>query len=146
MATTTEHRPNRIAAQLLMETARLNDKGELSGHQLLCLNPELSAFAEICGGCERIQKTPIPYSYSLFLKKFIFLYIVSMPFCFVPEFHYWTALITTLVFYVLASLELIAEEIENPFGDDANDLPTDEIAANIRLRVRELLLRGELRQ
>ncbi|AAU90869.1 MULTISPECIES: bestrophin family protein [Methylococcus] len=142
-AATAEHRPNRIAAQLFAETARLRDRGDLSGDQLLCLNPDLSAFAEVCGGCERIQKTPIPYSYSLFLKKFIFLYIVSMPFCFVPEFHYWTALITTLVFYVLASLELIAEEIENPFGEDANDLPTDDIAASIRLRVRELLARGE---
>jgi putative membrane protein len=146
LTATTEHRPNRIAARLFAETARLNGKGELSGDMLLCLNPDLSAFAEICGGCERIQKTPIPYSYSLFLKKFIFLYIVSMPFCFVPDFHYWTALITTLVFYVLASLELIAEEIENPFGDDANDLPTDEIAANIRLRVRELLVHGEPRR
>jgi putative membrane protein len=27
-------------------------------------------------------------------------------------------------FYVLASLELIAEEIEEPFGNDDNDLPT----------------------
>ncbi|MEW6039080.1 MAG: bestrophin family ion channel [Pseudomonadota bacterium] len=143
VAAAAEHRPNRIAAQLFAETVRLNGKGELSGDKLLCLNPDLSAFTEICGGCERIQKTPIPYSYSLFLKKFIFLYIVSMPFCFVPDFHYWTALITTLVFYVLASLELIAEEIENPFGDDANDLPTEEIAVNIRLRARELLVHGE---
>ncbi|MDD2767454.1 MAG: bestrophin family ion channel [Methylococcus sp.] len=135
-----QHTPNRVAAQIFAEITRLKNTGDLSGDELLCLNPELSALAEICGGCERIQKTPIPYSYSLFLKKFIFLYIVSMPFCFVPEFHYWTALITTLVFYVLASLELIAEEIENPFGEDANDLPTDEIAANIRQRVSELLV------
>jgi putative membrane protein len=28
------------------------------------------------------------------------------------------------IFYVLASLELIAEEIEDPFGSDENDLPT----------------------
>jgi putative membrane protein len=32
-------------------------------------------------------------------------------------------------------LELIAEEIENPFGNDANDLPLDEISKNIRKSV-----------
>ena len=32
-----------------------------------------------------------------------------------------------------------AEEIENPFGTDANDLPTDEIAATIEQNVREIL-------
>jgi putative membrane protein len=44
-----------------------------------------------------------------------------------------------VIFYVLASLELIAEEIEDPFGVDANDLPTDEIAAGIRKTVKEIL-------
>jgi putative membrane protein len=39
----------------------------------------------------------------------------------------------------LASLELIAEEIEDPFGRDANDLPTEKIASNIRLHIEEIL-------
>jgi putative membrane protein len=39
----------------------------------------------------------------------------------------------------LASLELIAEEIEDPFGSDSNDLPTAKIAANIKKHVEELL-------
>jgi putative membrane protein len=99
-------------------------------------------FSEICGACERIKKTPIPYSYSLFIKKFIFVYIVSIPFCFLHPFGYWTALFSVFVFYVLASLELIAEEIENPFGDDANDLPTEQIAKTISANVHEILLHG----
>jgi putative membrane protein len=32
----------------------------------------------------------------------------------------------------LASLELIAEKIEDPFGSDVNDLPTKKIAENIK--------------
>jgi putative membrane protein len=43
------------------------------------------------------------------------------------------------VFYVLASLELIAEEIEDPFGGDANDIPTELIASNIRKHTQEIL-------
>jgi len=44
-----------------------------------------------------------------------------------------------LSFYVLASLELIAEEIEDPFGEDANDLPTKKIAENIKKHIEEIL-------
>jgi putative membrane protein len=35
------------------------------------------------------------------------------------------------MFYVLASLEILAEEIENPFGFDTNDLPLDELTVLI---------------
>ncbi len=43
------------------------------------------------------------------------------------------------MFYVLASLELIAEEIEEPFGGDENDLPIQKMATNIKIHVREAL-------
>jgi putative membrane protein len=39
----------------------------------------------------------------------------------------------------LASLELIAEEIEDPFGNDDNDLPMERIAANINKNVQDIL-------
>jgi putative membrane protein len=137
-----EHWPNHVASQLFVETNRLYRSGEIDNMQFLAVQPDISMFSEICGACERIKKTPIPYSYSLFIKKFIFVYIVSIPFCFLHPFGYWTALFSVFVFYVLASLELIAEEIENPFGDDANDLPTEQIARTIAANVHEILLHG----
>jgi predicted membrane chloride channel (bestrophin family) len=44
------------------------------------------------------------------------------------------------MFYVLGSLEIIAEEVENPFGTDANDLPTDELAKTIAGNVAGILV------
>ena len=38
------------------------------------------------------------------------------------------------------SVELIAEEIEDPFGRDLNDLPMDELAGRIKDNVKEILL------
>ncbi|MES2629259.1 MAG: bestrophin family ion channel [Bacteroidota bacterium] len=133
------HQPNFIASRLFEEINQLVVTGKLSGEQLLFLNPELLSFTDICGACERIKKTPIPYAYSLFIKKFIFVYIITMPFSFVTEFRYSVIPIVMFVFYVLASLELIAEEIEDPFGKDANDLPTDAITESIRLSVLEIM-------
>jgi len=134
------HAPNAIAARLFAEVEGLRRGGNLASEDVINLNAEMTALTDICGACERIKKTPIPYSYSLFLKKFVFVYIVSMPFVFVANFGYWTALFTTFIFYVLASLEIIAEEVENPFGLDANDLPTDDMARNIVASVREILV------
>ena len=134
------HAPNAVAARLFRHIEDLRRSGELNPGHLINLNAELTALTDICGACERIKKTPIPYSYSLFLKKFVFVYIVSMPFVFVADFEYWTVAFTTFIFYVLASLEIIAEEVENPFGTDANDLPTDDMAKNIGVNVREILL------
>jgi len=42
-------------------------------------------------------------------------------------------------FDVLASLELIAEEIEEPFGLDTKDLPLDRLSEIISANARELL-------
>ncbi len=134
------HWPNRVATELFREVNRLHRSGDIGDMQFLAVQPDLSMLSEVCGGCERIKKTPIPYSYSLFIKKFIFVYIISIPFCFVHPFGYWTALFSVFVFYVLASLELIAEEIENPFGDDANDLPTGDIAQTIHANATEILM------
>lgn len=43
------------------------------------------------------------------------------------------------MFYVLASLETLAEEVENPFGTDINDLPLDTLTAVIKKDVYEIL-------
>lgn len=133
------HVPNAVAAALFREFDRVARSGDVSPVQALGMNPELTAFTDICGACERIRKTPIPYGYSLFIKKFIFAYIITMPLCLVHDFGYWIVALATFEFYVLVSLEVIAEEVENPFGRDANDLPTNEIAAAIAVNVREIL-------
>lgn len=134
-----KHAPNQVAALLLQRVNRLYQEGIIKGDQLITLNAELQSFTDICGACERIKNTPIPFSYSVFLKKFIFFYVMTLPLSFVFSMGYITIPVVAFIFYVLASLELIAEEIEDPFGDDANDLPTQKIADNIRKHVRELL-------
>ena len=67
----------------------LQAEGVVSGEQLLFINAELQAFTDICGACERIRNTPIPYSYSVFIKKFIFFYIATLPFGFVFSLGYY---------------------------------------------------------
>jgi len=136
---TQRHVPNQAAALILRRVHDLYRRQQISGDQLITINHELQALTDICGACERIRNTPIPFSYSVFLKKFIFFYVMTLPFGYVFSLGYLIIPMVVFIFYVLASLELIAEEIEDPFGKDANDLPTDTICENIRKHVAEVL-------
>ena len=136
---TEKHIPNQVAMLMFRRVQDLYSKGVLNGDQLIVMNSELQSFTDICGGCERIKNTPIPFSYSVFIKKFIFIYIMTLPFGYVFNLGYYVVPVVAFVFYVLASLELIAEEIEDPFGGDPNDIPTEKIANNIQNHIGELI-------
>ena len=134
-----KHVPNQVALLMMQRANRLYTEKKITGDQLIVLNGELLSFTDICGACERIRNTPIPFSYSVFLKKFIFIYILTLPFGFVFSLGYYVIPAVCFIFYALASLELIAEEIEDPFGKDVNDLPTEKIASNIKGHIEEIL-------
>jgi putative membrane protein len=134
-----KHKPNYFATLIFQRLNKVLKEGHISGEQLITIDKEISQLTEMMGGCERIKNTPIPYSYSMYIKKFIFLYIVTLPFGFVTTFGYFTIITVILVSFVLLSVELIGEEIEDPFGRDLNDLPTDELSERIRENIREIM-------
>lgn len=134
------HKPNYIAGLLYQKVNKLYKEEVFSGDHLLNLDKEMKDFIDLIGICERIKNTPIPYSYSMYIKKFLFIYIITLPFAFVTTFGYFTELIVVLITFILLSVELISEEIEDPFGHDSNDLPTDELSVKIKDNVREILL------
>jgi putative membrane protein len=135
-----DHKPNYIAKMLFSRAKKLNREGILSNEDLLIIDKELKGFSDILGACERIKNTPIPFSYSLFIKKVIFIYVLTIPIGFIPVFGYGTIPIACFIFYVLVGIEIIAEEIEDPFGRDSNDLPTDTLSEKIKANVNEILM------
>ena len=136
------HKPNIITTLMYKRVNGLYRSGGLTGDHFFILDKELKSFSDILGACERIRNTPIPYSYSMFMKKFIFTFTITLPFAFIPSFEYLTVPIVLMLFYILVSIELIAEEIEDPFGKDINDLPTDELCtlSTIRLSAKAIVL------
>jgi len=133
-----DHPPLWIMHQLRQEIQRMLEKGSIDAQQWKQISSHLDHMTDSLGACERIRNTPIPYSYSLFFKKFIFLYVLTMPLAFVDVFEYWSVLVSTFIFYALVSMEVLAEEIEDPFGFDANDLPLDAICETINKNLTEV--------
>ena len=135
------HLPNYIAQKIYSETKSMYDQKIISDNIYITLDDQVKLFTDIVGGCERIKKTPIPYSYNIFLKKFIFIYTMTLPLGLATTFEYWAIPISLFILYILASLELLAEEIEDPFGEDTNDLPVDEICKTIKKNTAEILVK-----
>ncbi len=133
------HGPSEIVILLTHKLHQLKKQGKISDLEMLYLDTQLSGFLDVCGGCERIKNTPIPYSYSSFVKKFIILYVLALPVAYVLSIGLFMIPLTVFVYYVLMSLEMIAEEIEDPFSNDENDIPMEAIAQNIEKSVHQIM-------
>lgn len=134
-----EHEPNALLTELHRDVHTDIESGKLADGARITLQPLLQAFDDVLGKCERIRKTPIPFSYSSYIKQFVLLYALVMPFGLVTEFGYGAVIASMFAFFATMGLELLATEIEEPFGTDPNDLPLETIGETIARDVREIL-------
>ena len=134
-----DHLPNYIATEIQQ---KFHD-----AYQAEVIGPEdhrntmqvWRSFLDIPGACERIKKTPIPFSYVVHIRTFTLTYTVLLPFALVATFQFWTVPLVMFIFYAFMGVQMMAEEIEDPFGTDCNDLPTSTIAHTIKNNVFEIL-------
>jgi ion channel-forming bestrophin family protein len=131
--------PVGIAREIVARVHAARRAGAIDGFDVLVLTPHAEALHDVAGGCERIRRTPIPFSYAVFIKLFLVLYALILPVGLAADYGWLTVPLVMLVVFALLGLELMAGEIENPFGLDCNDLPTGTIARGIRADAAELL-------
>ncbi|MCB0737126.1 MAG: bestrophin family protein [Bacteroidetes bacterium] len=133
------HVPNHISMQMHQLVEDVHRRKEITPEDHLNYKPHLQALLDILGACERIKKTPIPFSYAVYIKILITGYTLLMPFILSETLGLWTIPVVMFVFFAFIGIELMAEEIEDPFGLDCNDLPTGTIAHTIKENVFEIL-------
>lgn len=91
----------------------------------------------VVGSCERIASTPIPYSYRVLLHRTVYIYCFLLPFGLVDSLGWFTPFIVVFIAYTFVAFEAIADEIENPFGTETNDLPLNNICQMIESTLQE---------
>ena len=133
------HKPNHISLWLYKRIHTIYKAGTFTESDLLNIKPHQQALLDILGACERIKKTPIPFSYSVYIKLFISLYGWMLPFGLFMDFGFYTIPLVMFILFAMLGLELMAEEIEEPFGLDCNDLPTGTLAETIKKNVFEIM-------
>ncbi|MDB5272767.1 MAG: hypothetical protein JWO58_1134 [Chitinophagaceae bacterium] len=134
-----EHKPNIIANLMMVHIEDLWKKKEITDLQQFLLIEKINLLIDIQGKCERIKNTPIPMAYGFLLKFFINIYVVILPFSLIGDIGWGCVPLVMLLYYILMSIVVTAEEIEEPFGTDLNDLQLDLISQNIGNNIREII-------
>lgn len=116
--------------------SRLVEDGHVSDIRYSVLEQPLIGLSQVQAGCERIKATPVPYAYSLLLHRTAYTFCLLLPFALAQSLGWWTPLVVLVVCYTFFGLDALGDEMEDPFGEETNDLP---LAALVRTVERELL-------
>jgi len=119
------------------ETWRQNE--QLGGFELLFLDQHAASLMNICGACERIQKSPISKSYRWFIRQSIAIYLLTLPWGLMQSFGWWTIPAVAMLAYFMVGVEMIAEVIEDPFGISEDDLLLDDLCQTVEASVTGIL-------
>ena len=102
-------------------------------------NASLDDLQAVLRALDRIRYTPLPFAYVNQLKVFMLIYLSTLPMVLIPDFHFYTIIPMFFAVYALVGMEEIGIEIEDPFGDDPNDLPIEKICQATKRDVAEIL-------
>jgi putative membrane protein len=108
------------------------------------LEGTLTDLSDIQGGCERIRSTPIPFGYTLLMHRIVGFYCLALPFGIGTQIGALTPLVVFFIAYAFLGLDALGDELEDPFGTDANDLPLSQLSRMIEINLRERLGETEL--
>ncbi|MBZ0189374.1 MAG: hypothetical protein K8F91_24225 [Candidatus Obscuribacterales bacterium] len=135
-----KHLPAHVTAKIFDMLQEWLEDGHINDFKLMLLDQHARAFMDICGACERIKNTPLAVSYRAFMRQGIGLNLVIIPWYVIPQLGLlWSMPVVLISSYFLIGLELIAEDIEEPFGEDGDDLPLDTICNGIQKSISEIL-------
>ena len=122
---------NGILLQLGEQCSRLTEQQGLSEWRYNLLAQRLAGLGEVQATCERIKGTPLPFPYTLLLHRTIYIFCLLLPFALAEPLGWLAPLFTTIVGYTFFGLDAIGNELEDPFGRDENDLPTDAMVRTV---------------
>jgi ion channel-forming bestrophin family protein len=135
-----EHMPSFVSARLAELLRQGRDELGMDPFAFLQIDRERATLIDHLGGCERILATPLPRIYAIHIRRFIFLYLTTLPFAMLNKIGWMTTPVTVVVAYVILSLDQIGVELQNPFvKKNMGHLPLDELTSKIEVNLRALL-------
>ena len=135
---------DRLVLEMGKELGQCQRQGWIEPCLTVTLDNTLSALNAAAASCERIKSTPIPFSYTLLLHRTAYLYCFLLPFGLVDTIGFMTPFVVAIVAYTFFGLDALGDEIEEPFGMEANDLPLDTLCRAIEINLLESLDKTEL--
>lgn len=136
---TASSKPDVLMLQMGKELGDCQQNGWIDACLAASIDATLSAMTAAAASCERIKGTPVPFSYTLLLHRTAYLYCFLLPFGLVDTIGFMTPFVVAIVAYTFFGLDALGDEIEEPFGLEANDLPLDTLCRTIEINLLESL-------
>lgn len=133
------NKPDFLMQQMGMDLRACLKEGRIDPCLAVSIDTTMSALTGASASCERIKNTPVPFSYTLLLHRTAYLYCFLLPFGLVDSIGFMTPFVVAIVAYTFFGLDALGDEIEEPFGLAANDLPLDAICRAIEIDLRSAL-------
>jgi len=139
-----ENKPAILSSMIAYGLNKFRNQNQLDSFSFLQAEEARALILDSHGACERILKTPIPFVMAVKSRRFIFLFLMALPFATDSTSLYITPFITGLVAYALLSLDQIGVELQNPFSQDRlSHLPLNNICNTIEKNISEIQKRME---
>ena len=138
-----QHVPLAVSRKMTEQIDAAQRRGLITDVQQSILEGSMQRLIDALGACERIHNTPLPFAYMVHLRRALIVYLVTLPMALVADFGWTTVPALLLIAYILLGVEEIGVEIEDPFGDDVNDLPLKGLCETIERNLQALRPRAD---
>lgn len=133
------NKPDELVRRMGARIAALHRGGAIDPIGFRILDERLAAISAVQAGCERIAGTPLPFAYTLLLQRTAYIVCLLLPIGLAATTGLATPLFTALIAYTFFGLDALSEELEDPFGTEANDLALDGLCRVCEISVFEAL-------
>ncbi len=134
-----KYKPIVLMKEMALWVKKAKDRGQIDSIIQGAFDDNFNNLSDIVGGCERIVSTPMPYSYQVLLHRTVYIYCFLLSFGLVDSLGWLTPFIVIFIAYTFVALDAIADEIEEPFGTQSNDLALNMMCNTIESTLLELI-------
>ncbi|OLF37745.1 hypothetical protein BTW00_02730 [Psychrobacter sp. C 20.9] len=131
--------PDHIMRLMGKHLGDIRRQGLVSEQVIQNMDERLTSMTIVLAACERIHNTPLPFAYMLLVHRTTYLYCIMLPFGLVASLGWATPLVCAVIAYTFFGLDTLSEELEEPFGLAANQLPLTALSRTIEINLREAL-------
>ena len=119
-------------------------RGALDSTMVRHLEDLVGRLVDAQGGCEKIQKTPLPFVYVSMVKQLILIYLTTLPVVLCERCGWWSPVLMAAISLGMFGLEEASVEIEDPFGTEDNCLDLRACTMTIARDTAQLAAAGAI--
>jgi putative membrane protein len=124
--------------------AELKNADKMDIRSFIHINNTLTSFSNAMGMAERIKNTVFPVTYRIFLRSFIYIFVITLSISLAETIEYFEILLLLLISCSFFLLEKSATLLQDPFSNEPTDTPVNSISTTIEINIKQLLNETEV--